>query len=979
LLIIHLLNKLAQQFYKGLLLKRIILLFFVFVSVAFSQNQILKKGRMFYLSNTVVVKFKSDVYKNGNVPVETLNKNLKKCSIQEAKPVLETNALSLKKGEESLSKIFTLTIDNQSDPVEAAHKISKLSQIEWAEPKYVRTIDDNPVNDSLYLYQNNLGRIHVPAAWNISKGDSSVVIGIVDTGVDFTHPDLAGNIFTNKITDAEYPGDTHGWDFGGESGTADNDPHEDVSVYSNGYHGTHVAGIASGVTNNSIGVASVGYNCSILPVKVSKNNNRSDNGLPYVVYGFEGIKYAADKGAKVINCSWGGYSYSSYEQEIIDYAISKGALVVAAAGNDNTNELHYPSSYKGVLSVGWQNSGNDLRPIYQNTSGGTSGGNYGTAIDVMAPGTSVLSTWAEGIGVNPPYKYASGSSMSTPHVAGLAGLVFSVYKNYTPLQVAERIRATCDYDVTYAANSADSVKYMLGRGRINAERALSETNPISVRATDVKFIENGNGDGLFQSGEEAQVQITFTNYLSSVSNVKISLQSSDSSVEITESVFTTGSLAELGTINSGESFKFSVVPNGSYNHTVNFLIRFSGDNYSDFQWISVKINPTYDIHNNNDVQLTVTSKGNIGFNDYPNNFEGIGAVYKDQPNVLFEGSFMYGISENKLMDAARITTAQSADFTTVTPVKISLNNSTLEQTSSTIFNDDGAGSSKLGIKTTMLTYSFAEENNMNYVILRTQLENTTSNDIKNLYAGYYFDFDIQGVADDDCYDDMVGYDNTDNFGYAYDRDESPQQVYAGAALISDANYGFYAINQDSSTATVSPNNSNGFLDSEKWYSISNGIKKTQAGPADISYVISGGPYDISAGQTLDIAFTLACGYSVDEIRTGVQQSKIKWYSGLTGIEENTKLPEEYILYQNYPNPFNPETVIRYSLPKEGFISLKVYDILGREVATLVNEFQKAGNHNSTFSTRHSSLSSGVYFYRISSGEFSQTKKMLILK
>jgi hypothetical protein len=213
----------------------------------------------------------------------------------------------------------------------------------------------------------------------------------VDTGVDFTHPDLAGNIFTNNITDTEFPGDTHGWDFGGESGTADNDPHEDISIYSNGYHGTHVAGIASAVTNNSEGIASVGYNCSILPVKVSRNNNRSDNGLPYVVYGFEGIKYAADKGAKVINCSWGGYSYSNYEQEIINYAISKGALLLPLPGNDNTNELHYPSSYSGVLSVGWQNSGNDLRPVYI-VGNETSGGNYGTAVDVMAPGTSVLST-----------------------------------------------------------------------------------------------------------------------------------------------------------------------------------------------------------------------------------------------------------------------------------------------------------------------------------------------------------------------------------------------------------------------------------------------------------------------------------------------------------------------------------------------------------------------------------------------------------
>ena len=597
-------------------------------------------------------------------------------------------------------------------------------------------------------------------------------------------------------------------------------------------------------------------------------------------------------------------------------------------------------------------------------------------IDVMAPGTNIYSCWPEVSGIN--YRIASGSSMSAPLVSGLAGLVFTKFPDYSPLQVAERIRVTSD-DVYYA-NSTDSVKYMLGRGRINAARALSESNPISIRATDVNFIEEGNGNGLLESNESAQIQIKFTNVLSSFSGGKISIESKDPAVAISDSVFIVGNLNTLEEIVTGQNvFKFTVVPNGPTNHTVNFLIRFSGGTYSDYQWISTRINPTYTNHDNNNISLTVTSKGNVGFNDYPNNTEGIGLKYKDQSNVLFEGAFMYGTSADKLMDAARIDILQSSDFKTLMPVKLNNIESESEQFSRSIFNDDGAGPSKLGIKTSMFTYSFASPPDQNYLILRSRLQNTTQESISNLYAGYYFDFDIP--ADSNGFvDDMVDYDDIDNFGYAYDLDGLPQQTYIGAALISNGSGGFYAVNQDSSNSIVSPNGPNGFTDFEKWYSISNGIKKTKAGPSDISYIISGGPYNINAGDSIDVAFAIACGEDLLTVKSGIIQSRKKWLAGLTDINNyESEIPEEYVLNQNFPNPFNPETTISYKLPKAGNVVLKIYDLLGREIKTLVNEFQEAGNHKTIWNMRHLSFSSGVYFYVLRSGGFIASKKMILLK
>lgn len=953
-------------------MKQVILFTLVLVSVFYAQNEIIKKGNTYVLSNTVIIKVKPEYSSNAGLIEKYLRENIKGIQIREASKYFKETSVSLNKGEENLNRILSITFEGTDDPTKISQKISQLKNIEWAEPKYVRKVVGNLPDDPQYSQQINLYRINAADAWNITHGDTAVIIGIVDTGVDWTHPDLSANIFTNNNYDSNFPNDTHGWDFGGLSGTPDNDPHEDASKYWYGYHGTHVAGIASAVTNNSTGIASIGYNCSILPVKVSRDDRRDGDGHPYVVYGFEGIKYAADKGAKVINCSWGGYSSSYFEQEIINYATAKGALVIAAAGNENSNELFYPASYNNVFSVGWLNTVDDTRAYYAYDSGG----NYNLMIDVMAPGTNIYSCWPEVSGIN--YRSASGSSMSAPLVSGLAGLVFTKFPDYSPLQVAERIRVTSD-DVYYA-NLTDSVKYMLGRGRINAARALSESNPISIRATDVNFIEEGNGNGLLESNESAQIQIKFTNVLSSFSGGKISIESKDPAVAISDSVFIVGNLNTLEEIVTGQNvFKFTVVPNGPTNHTVNFLIRFSGGTYSDYQWISTRINPTYTNHDNNNISLTVTSKGNVGFNDYPNNTEGIGLKYKDQSNVLFEGAFMYGTSADKLMDAARIDILQSSDFKTLMPVKLNNIESESEQFSRSIFNDDGAGPSKLGIKTSMFTYSFASPPDQNYLILRSRLQNTTQESISNLYAGYYFDFDIP--ADSNGFvDDMVDYDDIENFGYAYDLDGLPQQTYIGAALISNGSGGFYAVNQDSSNSIVSPNGPNGFTDFEKWYSISNGIKKTKAGPSDISYIISGGPYNINAGDSIDVAFAIACGEDLLTVKSAIIQSRKKWLAGLTDINNyESEIPEEYVLNQNFPNPFNPETTISYKLPKAGNVVLKIYDLLGREIKTLVNEFQEAGNHKTILNMRHLSFSSGVYFYVLRSGGFIASKKMILLK
>ncbi len=921
------------------------------LSLSFLRAQdVIQKGNIYYLSNTVVVKLKETAVNNA----QALKRSLAKYPVREAVQMYPQNG-TLKKGEALLSRTYLVQVDSKEDPAGLAKKISKQSNIEWAEPKYVYRLTYSP-NDSLYVLkqQQYLKRVFADSAWNVTKGDSKVIIGIIDTGVDWNHPDLKANILKDSN------GNMIGYDFGGLDGTPDNDPTEDYSAL-NRYHGTHVAGIADAVSDNKIGVASIGYGCSILPVKVTRDDKRDAAGYPYIYFGFEGIKYAVDHGAKVINCSWGGYSYSLYEQSVIDYAVTNGALVVASNGNDGISTPFYPASYNGVLSVGWLSSSSDL--IFPD-------GNYGRTVKVFAPGTSIFSTWQRQPGSNQLYNAISGSSMSAPIVSGLAGLVFAKFPNYKPLQVEEQIRVTAD---NIDAVNADSLKLLLGSGRINAYNAVTRTNATSIRAGNVTFVDQGNKNGLLESGEDVSVKINFTNFLSPVANATVTLQTSDNSVVITNSTFNTGSMATLSTVSDqSNEFKFTIQQNAPFNHDVNFLLTYSANGYSDFQWIHARINPTYGTHNVGNIMISVTSKGTLGFNDYPQNLEGDGFKFQGGDNLMFEGAFMYGTGPTKVMNDARVSDSQNEDFATLIPIKI--NTTSTSQRGYAEFSDAHAQGNALGITTKYSTYSYAQAPDNNYIILNSELYNSTQKNITGLYAGYFIDWDIPA---NDYAGDTTYFDQTDNFAVAYEKSKQMTGTIVGAALISTASYGYYAIDNTATTGDVIMGDANGFSNAEKWFALSNGIKNKSAGVSDISLVVSGGPFNIPSKQSINVGFAIAAGSTIDELKQAVRQSKEKyktlfgWIPGVT--------PTSITLYQNYPNPFNSTTNINYYLPQSGQVSIKLYDILGREISTLINEVQDAGYHRIPFTSESMHLASGVYFYRMVSGSFSETKKMIILK
>jgi thermitase len=309
------------------------------------------------------------------------------------------------------------------------------SQVKYVElDGIIRTVDlpDDPYFGS----QWGMTKIQAPQAWDITKGSPSTSIAILDTGIDIDHPDLAGKI----ITSVNF----------GNSTTVDD-------LYG---HGTHVAGIAAATTMNGVGVAGVGRDCSLMNVKVT-----SDDGTGYYSWLAEGIVWAADNGANVINISVGGTDPSSVLEDAVNYAWNKGVVVVAAAGNNGSTAAFYPAYYTNAIAVGATDA-NDAMPSWSD---------HGSWVDVAAPGVSIYSCMP-----GAQYGYESGTSMASPHVAGLAALVFSVATDTNGNgRLNDEVRSTIE-------NTCDSVGISVSHGRINAYKAVKSSSASTPAAiTDI--------------------------------------------------------------------------------------------------------------------------------------------------------------------------------------------------------------------------------------------------------------------------------------------------------------------------------------------------------------------------------------------------------------------------------------------------------------------------------------------------------------
>lgn len=330
-----------------------------------------------------------------------------------------------------------------------AQRLASSPLVELAQPEHVYRILAEP-NDFFYrlrrgdesFYQWNLRTINAPSAWDISTGSPSIIIAMVDTGVDGRHEDL----FTKMVPGVDLVNEENPFD-------------------GLGAHATHVAGIAAAMTNNGTGMAGVSWGAMMMSVKVANHFGKADESVAA-----QGIVYAADHGARIINLSFGGDDYSQLMQDAVNYAYSKGILIVAAAGNcgdpasagqndcRSVNPPIYPAAGQNALAVGAVDS-TLQRPSFSES---------GSYLAVVAPGDNVWSTLP-----NQRYGGLGGTSMAAPHVSALASLIWSVNPALTNAQVASIITSTA-VNLGPAGRDDES-----GYGLIDARAALARaTEPI---------------------------------------------------------------------------------------------------------------------------------------------------------------------------------------------------------------------------------------------------------------------------------------------------------------------------------------------------------------------------------------------------------------------------------------------------------------------------------------------------------------------
>ncbi len=502
-------------------------------------------------------------------------------------------------GDIILSNVYRLTlVSGRSDLDQIITNFHADPNVLYAEREVIYRLQYTP-NDSRFGNQWYLPKISAPDAWelfDIAGGDlpgsRNVVLASVDTGVQYTHPDLKNRIWINQaevppaifaavdsnsdgvvtveevtayLTDYDGNGTTNlqdalhvtspfmdgvdgddwdnnsgtyiddllGWDVAGA--TTGPDPDNNPIGNTTGpmssdskMHGTHVAGVLAAQTNNATGMASVIFNGSIMSVKCLVDND--EEGL--VHNSTTAVLYAAKAGADVINMSYGGMGYSGTDQAAMNLSYDTyGAVLVSSAGNDNSSDNFYPSGYDNVVSVAATTS-NDLKASFSN---------YGSTIDISAPGVNILSTVYTTAG---SYQSWPGTSMASPIVASCIGLLKATHPE-----------ASNDWLVDNLLSSTDTIDHVnpnyvgqLGTGRVNIFASIARlTSPQLSYNSYSLSLTNDNGDGLLSPGESALMRINLfnsTGWLDAI-GVTAVLRSG------TEYVTVTDSTASYGDINNG--------------------------------------------------------------------------------------------------------------------------------------------------------------------------------------------------------------------------------------------------------------------------------------------------------------------------------------------------------------------------------------------------------------------------------------------
>ncbi|MCQ2958657.1 MAG: S8 family serine peptidase [Bacteroidales bacterium] len=767
-------------------MKKVLSIFFlVFLpTLLFSQSFSSFNGKEI-ISGKIIVKFKPSTALKSSSSTNTeqdLDFFLKK--IGATKPQQKFPIVKIPENCEKctdISKIYEFYYTSNEPLEDILLSLNNMDCIEYAEPSYVAELLYTP-NDTEFSNGNlwHLSTCKILDAWDVEQGDSTVVIGIVDGGIDIIQKDLINKIAYNTndpINGIDDDGDGYtdnyrGWD------TADDD--NNPTSTSKTEHGTYVSGIASGEVDNEFGTAGVGFKTKFLPIKACPNGTAS------ITAGYEGVIYAANQGCKVINCSWGDTYGSQFGKDAIYYATYNcDALVIAAAGNSASTELYYPASYPEVLSVGGTAAG-DL--VWADTP--TKGSHYNQYIDICAPAKDFYSI------ANSDKTIAmsgGGTSFAAPIASGAAALVRSKYPEYSALQTAQLLRVSAD-DI-YEINSEAKYKDMLGKGRLNVYKALTNNSLPGVRISNVIY-ENARNQPYTFVKDTVFLYVTFKNILHDATNISIKSVCDNSifSPILTDTTFE--AIAENEEVTCKFAYRTLITP--PVNYEIYFKFSYSGDNsYSDFEYFPIKFNSyCYDFEIGN-IKSSATFDGSIAV--YSTSLKQNGFSYKNSENCIYQGGLI--LAENQHSIYSR--TQKNADFESYLPPTILQTDSCDLAILSSFY--------KKNLYIEQLIYGWE---NTDALIYQYTITNERDSALYNFRLGMFIDWNVLSAKNN-----QIWY--VDSLQLTIATNINPRSFYVGLMPLDYNRSDVYAFNLDNDAIYYK----DGFNRTELWYALNNSQKE----------------------------------------------------------------------------------------------------------------------------------------------------------
>ena len=875
-----------------------------------------------------------------------------------------------------LSRFYIVKFDRSVDLKEVLEAYAQNPLVEVAAPIGIHrahgTPNDPSFSNQWHLDQSRNRDVDGPEAWDTQAGNTNGILAIVDSGVLYSHPDLGGsspytngNIWTNwteyngtpGVDDDEngYVDDIRGWDWvDGITGpyepyctslmdddylVEDNDP----SDY-NG-HGTHCAGIAAAMTNNGVGVAGVAggwypsqRGCQIMCLRVAWSEYcpvfGGEVAWTTMEFAAKAFRYAADMGATAINFSYGS-SQSPDIEAAIDYAVAKGVIITKSAGNSNEEACDYIACRSDVMTVASTDQ-------YDKKS---SFSDYGTWVDVSAPGSSIYSTYSNHYSA--AYVYASGTSMAAPVVAGLCGLL----KSQNPTWDRDEI-------VPAIVNYTESIdcwnpgyEGKLGTGRVNAFNSLDGTikNYVCEQTTNKGTVTSGGIDDTRASDDV---------YEAVTEEEQPKTGNPKNRRSVLEKVWTFE-------VAGGTSVTFHLEAHHSANSENDHFDFEYSTNGIDYSYITT-VDQTYDVVHV--VSLPSSVSGTVSIRvtdtDQTNGNRALDTIYIDHmfiesepgpavPDVIYN-SHTVADGGNGILDPGEtsnlIVTLENIGGAAATNVA-----ATLSTTDSYITINDNSGTYG-----DILSGSTADNTADPYNV--TAAPGTPNGHVVEFYLNISAD---GGYTNVDTFYLTVGQQtmhvNSIDMSLELTKTAGPHRFYEATATVTIVDAGDSPIE--------------GAMVYGQW---SRQTSDSDSGPTDVNGQVAltsdeaKNPTDWFKFCVTDVTKD---GWVYDP-DTNVETCDSIKVEGSAKVTADI-IPTFFSLSQNYPNPFNPETDISFAIPTDCKVTLEVYNLLGQKVETLVEGKQSAGVY--TIRWNAVDVPSGVYFYRITAGEYTAANKMILMK